>query len=117
MTLHNTFALPINQFGGVMPKLSDDIASTVRAKLNDWGDLIIDEISMAGCHTIDRVNTRAIQITGVDKPFGGKSVIVVGDLYQLPPVMDRPVFMTPNGDDLSVLAGHKSCDKKMKKSS
>ena len=26
-------------------------------------------------------------------PFGGKSVIVCGDLYQLPPVHAKPVFI------------------------
>ena len=25
-------------------------------------------------------------------PFGGKSIILVGDLGQLPPVMDKPVY-------------------------
>ena len=29
---------------------------------------------------------------GSEKPFAGITTVVVGDLYQLPPVMQRPVF-------------------------
>lgn len=47
-TLHTAFALPINQFGGKMPKLSDDIANSLRAKLKDVKIIIPDEISMIG---------------------------------------------------------------------
>ena len=31
--------------------------------------------------------------THQDISFGGKSVLVSGDLYQLPPVQEKPVFM------------------------
>lgn len=105
-TFHTAFALPINQFSGTMPKLSDDIVNTVRARLIDLKVLIIDEISMVGSGILSRVNTRLIQITGVNQPFGGISVLVVGDLRQLPPVMDKYVFQSPEDTDLSVLSGN-----------
>lgn len=36
----------------------------------------------------------------VNKPFGGISVLVVGDFYQLPPVMDSPIFKIPKGNEI-----------------
>ena len=39
-----------------------------------------------------QVHQRLIEIFGVQLPFAGKSVLVCGDLYQLPPVRDFPVF-------------------------
>ncbi|GBM80454.1 ATP-dependent DNA helicase PIF1 [Araneus ventricosus] len=92
VTLHTAFALPVSQFGGQMPELSTEVTSTIRNKLFNTKLLIIDEISMVGSTLFSRVDSRLRQIKGVNKPFGGISVLVVGDLNQLPPVMDSPIF-------------------------
>lgn len=42
------------------------------------------------------------QVRGVNEPFEGISVIVVGDLNQLPSVMDWPVFQPPKINELSI---------------
>lgn len=103
-TLHTAFALPVNQSAHI-PELSADIANTIRAQLRDLKVLIIDEISMVGARTLDRVNQRLIQIMGKNESFGGISVIFVGDLNQLPPVFDKAVYDAPEDDDLKFLAG------------
>lgn len=92
-TLHTAFALPVNQFGGELPTLSNDIANTIRVKLVNLKLLIIDEISMVGTKILHWLHQRLIQITVRNLPFGGISVIVVGDLHQLPPVGDKKVFV------------------------
>lgn len=48
--------------------------------------LIIDEISMLHGARLDMVNTLAKKFRKNDRPFGGMQVIMVGDLFQLPPV-------------------------------
>ena len=49
--------------------------------------LIIDEISMISANTLDMVD-RVVQMIRRDgRPFGGLQVILVGDFFQLPPVM------------------------------
>ena len=55
--------------------------------------MIIDEISLVGKRTFDFTDTRLQQLTGIRAPFGGVSVIAVGDFYQLKPVNDRLVFL------------------------
>lgn len=82
--------------------------NTIRAKLINLKLLIIDEISMVGTKILHRVHQRLVQITGVNQPFGGISVIVVGDLHQLPPVGDRKVFVpfsNPNNNNFGKLFG------------
>ena len=79
VTLHTAFALPISQFGGPMPELSTEVANTIREKLFNIKLLIIDEISMVGSTLFSRVDSRLRQIMGVNTPFGGISVLIVGD--------------------------------------
>lgn len=48
--------------------------------------LIIDEISMLHDYYLDMVERACRMIRQIEKPFGGLQVILVGDLFQLPPV-------------------------------
>lgn len=50
--------------------------------------IVIDEISMVRADLMDCID-RAMRLNGPDKkmPFGGVQLIMIGDLYQLPPVV------------------------------
>lgn len=107
-TLHTAFALPFSQFGGELTTLSNDVANTIRTSLIHLELLIIDEISMVGSKILTWVHHRLVEIFGRNEPFGGISVIVVGDLHQLPPVGDRKVFQpfdSPNNNRIGKLLG------------
>ena len=56
--------------------------------------LIIDEVSMVGCNIVLEILKRLQQIKRVssDVMFGGISILAVGDLYQLAPVGQPPLF-------------------------
>lgn len=57
--------------------------------------LIIDEISMVNANVLDSMNKFFQVNRGNNKPFGGISVVMVGDLFQLPPIVTRttrPLF-------------------------
>jgi ATP-dependent DNA helicase PIF1 len=49
--------------------------------------LIIDEISMLSFKTFELLNDVFKGITGINKPFGGKQLVFIGDFFQLPPVI------------------------------
>ena len=49
--------------------------------------LVIDEISMVNANLLDSVNKFFQLNRGNKKPFGGISVVMVGDLFQLPPIV------------------------------
>ena len=50
--------------------------------------LIIDEISMVRCDTLDAIDTVMRHFRGrYHDPFGGAQVLLIGDMHQLPPVI------------------------------
>lgn len=55
-------------------------------RYNAADTLVIDEISMLHGQRLDMVNRLAKVLRGSEEPFGGLQVILVGDLFQLPPV-------------------------------
>lgn len=57
---------------------------------------------MVGNGMFNFINLRLQEIRGCTKPFGGISVVAVGDLFQLKPVMDSWIF-TQRCDGLKVL--------------
>ncbi|MDB5169505.1 MAG: ATPase [Candidatus Saccharibacteria bacterium] len=55
-------------------------------RYNAVDTLVIDEVSMLHGYRLDMVSQLAKLLRGSDAPFGGMQVILVGDLFQLPPV-------------------------------
>ena len=66
--------------------LPADELNTFRIKYRRLKVIIIDEMSMMSNQTLSFLVTHLQQLTGTKAIFGGLSVIVVGDLYQLKPV-------------------------------
>jgi ATP-dependent exoDNAse (exonuclease V) alpha subunit len=48
--------------------------------------LVIDEVSMLHGRRLDMVNEACKLLRASDEPFGGLQVVLVGDLFQLPPI-------------------------------
>ncbi|CAF1307832.1 unnamed protein product [Rotaria sordida] len=92
MTLHSFLSLPVNQCKHKLVQLNSDVSNRIGVKLKDLQLLIIDEISMVGFTMFQQVDARLQQIMRTKKPFGGISVIVLGDFNQLRPVVDSPLW-------------------------
>ena len=92
-TIHS--ALGINCKGQFYP-LNEKQKAHLRNKLSEVKLLIIDEISMVSRRLFWQLNQRLIEIFSNDAPFGGLSVIVCGDLYQLPPVNPPAIYTRKN---------------------
>lgn len=91
ITLHSLLKLPIG------PKRLGDLKGIPLQQLQNSLEsvryLIIDEYSFVGQSLFAWIDSRCRQATGKEnKLFGGISVILVGDIAQLPPVGDKPLF-------------------------
>ena len=95
ITLHSALLLGRSKYSGFQP-LSHDRLNTLRTKLSRLVLLIVDEVSMVGANMLLEIHRRLQQIKGVsdDAVFGNVSILAVGDLYQLPPVGQAPLFNT-----------------------
>ena len=94
LTLHSAFSFP--QCVYEKQAISQSKLSSLRVKYSNLSLLIIDEISMVGSDFLHLVSRRLNEIKGTpDALFGGISVLVFGDLYQLPPVGETPIFNAP----------------------
>jgi len=66
--------------------------SYTREKLNLFNELellVIDEVSMVRCDLLDVIDAILRSVRKNTIPFGGVQLLLIGDLYQLPPVTKR----------------------------
>ena len=94
-TLHSFFKLP---FHPLLPNDSSYSARNIRKTLKYSGEttkllrelelIIIDEISMVRADIIDFIDkVLRIYCRNMREPFGGKQLLLVGDIFQLEPVI------------------------------
>jgi hypothetical protein len=100
-TIHSFFQLPFTPFipvkKGVYDRTLSDrysllqnlrIESEKRSMFRDLDLLIIDEISMVRCDVLDSIDIVLRHFRRKENiPFGGVQVLFIGDLFQLPPVV------------------------------
>jgi len=56
---------------------------------NELELLVIDEVSMVRCDVMDMLDALLRSVRKNSSPFGGLQLLLIGDLYQLPPVTKR----------------------------
>ena len=94
-TLHSLFQLPLSPFIPTEEMRKSLIGSIKmraerRRALYEMDVLVIDEISMVRADVLDMVDTLLRHFRyRRDVPFGGVQVIFIGDMYQLPPVVQE----------------------------
>ena len=93
LTLHSLFRLGLH---GVDPELEPQQVEHLQERLRHLRYLFIDEKSMIGANTLSRIHNRlSVAFPAyADVPFGGRSVILIGDFAQLPPIGEIPMYAT-----------------------
>jgi hypothetical protein len=101
-TIHSFFQLPFTPFipvskgYGPDDSISDKHSLISQQRLTNERKelmqklelLIIDEISMVRCDVLDAIDTVLRHVRSqYSVPFGGVQVLLIGDMYQLPPVI------------------------------
>ena len=67
----------------------------MRNLLQDVELVIIDELSMVSSDMLYKISQRLCEIFVSEDYFGGKAVLLVGDLMQLEPVLGKFIFKPP----------------------
>jgi hypothetical protein len=98
MTIHSWAGIGVRST--LTPYDLDTISSSKRVIEHARGTnvLIIDEVSMLSRDTLSMVDVVLREVRQRDMPFGGMQVVLVGDFFQLPPVVRRSESQ-PDSDD------------------
>lgn len=85
-TIHSFFGLPM----AVCPQETCGRLNMARIlTLRHVDTIIIDEVSMLRCDIVDAIDYTLRKALRTTQPFGGKQIIFVGDMFQLPPVVQK----------------------------
>ena len=95
-TLHSLFGF---KFGTTFLSMTEKQRADKRLLFRNLRCIIIDEISMVSADLLYNLDLRLREITMVDTVFGGLSVFVFGDLFQLQPTKARYVFEQPTNQE------------------
>ena len=103
-TINSFFQLPTGSFfpGEIELKNLQSGISSIKSTVNDLSYtndklkifkelelLIIDEVSMVRCDVLDMIDALLQSVRKNSNAFGGLQLLLIGDLYQLPPVTKR----------------------------
>jgi ATP-dependent DNA helicase PIF1 len=100
-TIHSTLSIPITTNKHL--DINGEKLKQLQDRLQNVRYVIIDEKSMVGRRMLGLIDMRLRQAFPEhnNEPFGGRSVIILGDFSQLPPVLDFTVYVNTLRDPLS----------------
>lgn len=100
MTIHSflRFDLAPNPGGKVNENFDFILNDKEETLVKNLDMIIIDEISMVRADLMDHISEKIRLIRCSKEPFGGVQLLLIGDLYQLPPVITK--------EDEKVLKGY-----------
>lgn len=92
MTMHSFFQLPFSPFIPGRGFLGEEkrfyrMSKEKRRLIASLDLIVIDEISMVRPDTLDGIDRLLRRLRGIDRPFGGIQLLLIGDLRQLAPVV------------------------------
>ena len=91
--MHSALAIPACQSLKIYKPLDSSRLNTLRCHLGGVKLIFLDEISMVRNTMLNmQINNRLKDIKGSKEDFGGVSIVAIGDLFQLEPVMDSDIF-------------------------
>ena len=86
-TMHSFFQLPLGAYNPDKGFIQTEVNEYRSEIIKNIDLLIIDEVSMVRADMLDAIDSRLRQVRSCDEPFGGVQLLLIGDLFQLPPVV------------------------------
>lgn len=86
-------------------RVNDNSCNTLRCQLGGIRLIFLDEVSMVGNAMFNvQISNRPKDLKGSKEDFGGVSIIAIGDLFQLQPVVDRYIFKDLDNSEYGILS-------------
>ena len=102
VTIHRLLMLPVEHGNTARyEKLNTENLKILRNALHGVKLIILDEVSMVSSLTLTYIHLRLCEISGIQAPFGGKNVLLFGDLCQLAPCQGSPPFVQLTQDEVN----------------
>ncbi|MBP9669352.1 MAG: AAA family ATPase [Candidatus Pacebacteria bacterium] len=89
MTIHSWSGIGVREYLSEYDVEAISENKNVRRRIKDTHVLIIDEVSMLSGSVLGMVDQVLRAVKEVSIPFGGMQIILVGDFFQLPPIVKR----------------------------
>ena len=83
------------KFGSDMLEFSSEKLDSSRKNLENVEIVIVDEFSMVSSDNLYNLHKRLQEVFMSEELFGGRSVLLVGDIMQLGPVKAAPIYRQP----------------------
>lgn len=84
-TIHSFFGFPIGFIHPNAVRKNDDLVFLLRS----LDTIIVDEVSMLRADLMDAIDKSLRIHRDNPKPFGGVQMVFIGDMYQLPPIIEK----------------------------
>ena len=115
VTLHSMLRLPVSKNITTIQRLSQTELSNLQGQLSRVRYIVIDEKSMISVRTLAFVDERLRQMfpSHQNEYFGGRSILLLGDFYQLPPIIGKPMYTSEQlsiASDLQGQAAYRAFD-------
>jgi len=91
-TIHSGLRLVFDNVNRDVVDLKGESLHLFQEKNKNMKFLVLEEYSMIGTRLFNIINRRCMQMKSNTEPFGGLRVFMFGDLFQLPPVGDTPLY-------------------------
>ena len=91
------------KFGTDMLDFTPEKLDLTRKQLENVEVVIVDEFSMVSADNLYNLHKRLQEIFMSQEPFGGRSLLLVGDIMQLGPVRAAPIYREPRSIDSKAL--------------
>ena len=83
------------KFGSDMLDFSSEKLDLARKYLENVEVVIVDEMSLVSSDNLYNLHKRLQEIFASEDTFGGRCVLLVGDILQLPPIRAPQIFSAP----------------------
>ncbi|CAP27752.2 Protein CBG07262 [Caenorhabditis briggsae] len=99
-TIHSTFSIPVSKPNSSPYQTPQKKNNFMENKMKKLKIVLIDGINFVDAQLFQAIDQKLRAIINTQKPFGGVSIVVFGDLFQMSPINGNPIWKDPSVKNL-----------------